>query len=138
MPEIGSASQSITLFTTTDISTLRSNSDTGTVRMKSIHVDFVVSPNASATKPIAVRFAMHRLHEDVPDANVIYTEGSRVKHEVLTVGRLTDRYYRMWLKEINVEFGYKLLMEMRIVDTGGGAPSIGWVAKWWELRDDAP
>ncbi len=106
--------------------------------MKSVHVDMVFSPNSSATYPNVVQVTLHRVHEDVPTANLIHTEGSRVKYERLTIGRSTDRYYRMWLKEINVEFGYMLVLALNAVNVAGGTPSFGVGAKWWELRTDSP
>lgn len=115
---------------------LRDNTDTGAIRMKSLHIDMVFSPLASADRPVGVQCHLHRVHNNVPNANLSLAEGSRVKYEILTVGRLTDRYYRMWLKEINLEFGYHLILVINAFNVTGGNPSAGVAAKWWELTTD--
>ncbi len=127
-----------TTLSTADFATLRSNADVGAVRIKSLHMDYAFSPLATATKPVVVNISLHRVHEDVADANLIETEGTRVKFERLVIGRVSDRYYRMWLKQINLERGYKLVVHVDGDDIAGGAPSWGLGARWWELAPDSP
>lgn len=112
---------------------VNANADVGTVRMKSLHIDLCFSPNAAATKPAVVQVCLHRVHADVPNANLLENEGSRVKYEQVTIGRTTDRYYRMWLKQINLEFGYHLVLDLNGTDVGAGNPSYALGARWWEL-----
>ncbi len=138
MPAIGTVDRSTTTLSTSDFTVIRDNTDIQPIRMKGLHVDMVVSPNSGATKPISIRFHLHRVHNNVANANLSYAEGTRVKHEVITVGQLTDRYYRMYLKEINIEFGYHLVFVATPVDIAGGTPTFAMVGKWWEIAADSP
>ncbi len=136
MPELQQAELFNTTFNTNNYMTVRDNADIGVVRMKSLHIDMCFSPNASAIRPIGINCTLHRVHSDVGTANLVETEGSRVKFERLTVGSTTDRYYRMWLKQINLEFGYKLILHLDPEEIVGGTPSFGIFARWWELTPD--
>lgn len=114
--------------------TIEVNLDAGVIRMKSLHMDMVFSPDSAATGPVVVDVCLHRHHNDLTSGNLNDDEGAtRVKYERLTVGRGTDRYYRMWLKEINLENGQELTLMIRPIDITLGTPSYGLGAKWWQF-----
>ncbi len=115
---------------------IRANTDVGTVRMKSLHLDMVFSPSSAASQPGVMEVALHRVHENVADVDLVTAQGSRVKVERVTFGRNTDRYYRMWLKAINIEYGQQLKLVVTTVSSPGGSPTYGLGARWWELQPD--
>ena len=137
---------STVLFVEDDVQTLsvdiykivRANADVGTIRIKSLHLDMVFSPNTSAFAPVVLETTLHRVHEDVANANLVTAQGTRVKHERVAIGLGTDRYYRMWLKQINLEYGYNLVLVVRPIDIAGGTPTYGLAARWFELQPDVP
>ncbi len=116
---------------------IRANADRGPVRIKSLHLDMVFSPAGSATTPVVVDVTLHRVPADLGTANLVSTEGTRVKYERLTVGRSTDRYYRMWFEAINIEHGYHIILAAAPVDIVGGTPTWALGGRWWELINDA-
>ncbi len=135
MPELGEVSDVATISATRAI-LLRTNTDLGVVRMKSIHCDMVFNPHATASTAVLVVATIHRVQNDLGDSSLTRGEGTRVKHEVLAIGRNTDRYYRMWVQAINLEFGYKLVLVITPINITGGDPTFGLMAKWWELKPD--
>ncbi len=137
MPVLQRFSFTSSSLSTTAYHVIRTNSDIGVVRIKSLHLDFVISPASGATQPLVVDIGLHRVHEDVPNANLVITEGSRIKFERLTIGEGTDRYYRLFFKEVNLEFGYAIRLVMEPIDVAGGSPGIGIGGRWWELTPDS-
>lgn len=135
-PELSVVHQETTALSTTQFYVIRTNSDAGVVRIKSLHLDMVFSPASAATGPILVEVGLHRHHENLAQSNLDRQEGTRVKYETLAVGRTTDRYYRMWLKQINLEFGYMLTLAVVPVDITSGTPGFGLSSKRWELTVD--
>ncbi len=135
-PELITSGGTFTALSATQFYTIADNADVGPLRMKSLHIDFAISPNATADRPVIVDFVLHRHHRDLSTADLASTEGTRVKFERVTVGRTTDRYYRMWLKQINLENGYELTCAIVPVLITGGTPSGGAGWKFWQLTVD--
>ncbi len=112
---------------------IQTNLDPGVKRLKSVHVDLCVSPNATASLPVIVDMSLHRHHNSVALADLDDDEGTRLKFERMSVGRTTDRYFRMWLKAINLENGYNLSVIVRPADATGGDPTYGLGIRYWEM-----
>ncbi len=134
--ELLDGSQSSSAISTVQFYSIHNNSDPGARRFKSLHFDMVFSPATSATRPVVMDCVLHRHHLDLATSNLSRAEGTRVKFERLTVGRGTDRYYRMWAEAINLEFGYELTLVVDPIDITGGAPSFALGRKSWELVTD--
>ena len=134
--ELNVLNEDTTSLGTTQFYQIQFNTTPGVKRLKSIHLDMVFSPASSATGPIVVSCGLHRYHEDLASSNLDRAEGTRVKYERLTVGRTTDRYFRMWLEQINLENGYELTLAVVPVDIVSGTPSFALGGRWWELVTD--
>ncbi len=131
--ELFRASNVVASHSGINYSLIQTNLDQGVIRMKSVHIDMVFSPLGGASACVVMDVCLHRHHVDLANADLDDDEGTRVKYERLVVGEDTSRYYRMWLKAINLENGYALTLVSRPIDVGGGSPSFGLGARFWQM-----